>query len=165
MSAAAEEVLSEILGLGVTLRVRDGKLIARPIRAVPPDLAERARQHRAEIIKLLYCPPDPETVRIAGLDGHRNARDRLLRRGYDYDPSVPGHAEYLDQIATRAQLEPARSLIRTCREYGVGLRLEPDGTLVVESNGKAWRSLVRAIEAHVDAVAQLINTRWDSNDA
>jgi TubC N-terminal docking domain len=161
----ALEVLSEIQRRGVTLLVRDGKLIARPISAVPPDLAERARQHRAEIIRLLHCPPDPETVRSAGLEADRNARDRLPKRGYDNDPSAPGHSEYLDWIALRDRLEPARSLIRTCREYGVGLRLEPDGTLVVESNGRAWRSLVRAIEAHVDAVAQLIEARWDSNDA
>jgi len=159
---AAFEVLSEIQRRGVTLVVRDGKLIARPISAVPPDLAERARQHRAEIIKLLNCPPDPETVSIEGLDADRNARNR---RGYDDDPSAFGHTDCLDPIAPRDRLEPARSLIRTCREYGVGLRLEPDGTLVVESNGKAWRSLVRAIEAHVDAVAQLIEARWDSNDA
>jgi hypothetical protein len=159
---AALEVLSEIQRRGVTVLVRDGKLIARPISAVPPDLAERARQHRAEIIKLVRCLPDPETVRIEGSDADRTARSR---RGYDDNPSAFGQTECLDPIAPRDRLEPARSLIRTCREHGVGLRLEPDGTLVVESNGRAWRSLMRAIEAHVDAVAQLIESRWDSNDA
>jgi hypothetical protein len=161
---AALEVLSEIQRRGVTLLVRDGKLIARPITAVPSDLAERARRHRAEIIRLLHCRADPETVRIARLDADRNARDRLLKRGYDHDYSAPAQAEDLDWIVPWDRLGPARSLIRTCREYGVGLRLEPDGTLVVESNGRAWRSLVRAIEAHVDAVAQLIEAGWDSND-
>jgi hypothetical protein len=160
----AFEVLSEIQRRGVTLLVRDGKLIARPISAVPPDLAERARQHRAEIIKFLHCQPGPETVRIAGSDADRNTRDLPFKHGYDYDPSAPQHAEDLDPIAHSDRLEPARSLIRTCREYGVGLRLEPDGILVVESNGRAWRSLVRAIEAHVDAVAQLIEARWNSDD-
>ena len=63
-----------------------------------------------------------------------------------------------------AQVE-ARRLIRTCREYGVGLRLEPDGTLVVTSNGRAWRSLVAAIEANVDVVAELILAGWDGSDA
>src|ERR1700680_8484 len=43
--------------------------------------------------------------------------------------------------ASFAQVE-ARRLIRICREHGVDLRLEPDGTLVVTSNGRAWRSLV-----------------------
>ena len=162
---SALEVLSEIQRRGVTLLVRDGKLIARPISAVPPDLAERARQHRAEIIKLLDCPPGPETGRIAGFNADHNSQELPLKPRYDHDPSAPGNTEYLDPIAPSDRLEPARRLIRTCREYGVGLRLEPDGTLVVESNGRAWRSLVRAIEAHVDAVAQLIEARWDSNDA
>ena len=63
-----------------------------------------------------------------------------------------------------AQIE-ARRLIRTCKEYGVGLRLEPDGMLVVTSNGRAWRSLVDAIDANVDAVAELISAGWDGNDA
>ena len=115
------------------------------------------------------------------------ASDRLHRRGYDYDPTAPGRAEYLASVrdaeiaglarasdrprppalspAQADALAPAKGLLKTCREHGVGLRLEPDGTLVVESNGRAWRSLVRAIEAHVDAVAQLIEARWDSNDA
>jgi hypothetical protein len=63
-----------------------------------------------------------------------------------------------------AQVE-ARCLIRTCKEYGVELRLEPDGTLAVTSNGRAWRSLVDAIEANVDAVAELISVGWDGSDA
>jgi hypothetical protein len=159
------EVLFEIQRRGVTLLVRDGKLIARPISAVPPDLAERARQHRAEIIKLLDCPPGPETVRIGDFNADLNAQELLLKPNSGYGPSAPGNTRYRDPIAPSDRLEPARWLIRTCREHGVGLRLEPDGTLVVESNGRAWRSLVRSIEAHVDAVAQLIEARWDSNDA
>jgi hypothetical protein len=63
-----------------------------------------------------------------------------------------------------AQVE-ARRLIRTCREYGVGLRLEPDGPLVVTSNGRAWRSLVDAIETNVDAIAELLLAGWDGSDA
>ena len=39
--------------------------------------------------------------------------------------------------------------------------IEPDGTLVVASNGRAWRSLVDALEANVDAVAELVSTGWD----
>lgn len=66
--------------------------------------------------------------------------------------------------ASFAQVEAGR-LIRTCKEYGVGLRLEPDGTLVVASNGRAWRSLVDAIEANVDAVADLVLAGWDGSDA
>ena len=63
-----------------------------------------------------------------------------------------------------AQAE-ARTLIRTCKEHGVGLRLEADGTLVVTSNGRAWRALINAIEANVDAVAELVLAGWDGSDA
>jgi len=66
--------------------------------------------------------------------------------------------------ASFAQVE-AQRLICTCKENGVGLRLEPDGTLVVASNGRAWRSLVEAIEANVEAVADLILAGWDGSDA
>lgn len=54
----------------------------------------------------------------------------------------------------------ARDLVRTCCEHGIGLRLEEDGTLVVLSNGKAWRALVDAIEANVDEVARLVADGW-----
>jgi hypothetical protein len=66
--------------------------------------------------------------------------------------------------SARPDLEAARSLIRTCKEHGVGLRLEPDGTLVVASNGRAWRSLVDALEENVDAVAELVSAGWDGSD-
>jgi hypothetical protein len=66
--------------------------------------------------------------------------------------------------SARPHPEAARSLIRTCKEHGVGLRLEPDGTLVVASNGRAWRSLVDSIEENVDAVAELVSVGWDGSD-
>ena len=93
-------------------------------------------------------------------------------------------SKYLDLIATsssapsssRAQDDPAANpiieapaeaaeLIRTCREYGVGLKLDPDGTLVIVSNGNAWRALVNAIEAHVDEVTALVAAGWNGLDA
>lgn len=59
----------------------------------------------------------------------------------------------------------AKMLIRMCVEYGVGLRLESDGTLVVVSNGRAWRSLVNEIEAHAEEIAQLLAEAWEPRDA
>ncbi len=56
---------------------------------------------------------------------------------------------------------PAQSLIDTCRQYGVGLRVDPDGTLVVESHGRAWRSLVQKIGAHADEIANMLLTTGD----
>lgn len=104
--------------------------------------------------------PEPEdaTSRIARLDAERNEADRIAKRGYDHDATAPSHNEYIGRT-------PAGALIRTCLEYGVGLRVEADGTLVVASNGKAWRSLIDAIEAHVDEVAALILNGWSPYDA
>lgn len=100
---------------------------------------------------------------------------------------APGRAEYLANVRdaeiaglTRAsdgsqtpalspaqldQLAAAKSLLKTCRQHGVGLRLEPDGSFVVESNGKAWRSLVDSIEAHADEIARLLGENWEPYDA
>ena len=94
----------------------------------------------------------------AAMDAERNERDRQAHRGYDHDATAPSHNEYVGRT-------PAGTLIRTCLEYGVGLRVEPDGTLVVASNGKAWRSLIDAIEAHVDEIAVLILNKWSPYDA
>jgi hypothetical protein len=85
----------------------------------------------------------------------------------DYREQVIETHLRLDRLAApqSANEIAAKSLIRTCREYGVGLQLDPDGTLVVQCNGRAWRSLVDAIEVHIDSVAELIIAGWDSTDA
>jgi hypothetical protein len=107
-------------------------------RAKPVARAPEAAQHAPEPLVEREQVVETETDRLASADGWR---------------PLPEHDS------------AARSLMRTCREYGVGLRVDPDGTLVVESNGKAWQSLVRAITAHADAIATLIESGWPSFDA
>lgn len=60
-----------------------------------------------------------------------------------------------DRVEIPADAAP-ESLIDVCCKYGVGLRIDPDGTVVIESYGKAWRGLVGAIEAHVDEIASIL---------
>jgi hypothetical protein len=63
---------------------------------------------------------------------------------------------------------PAYSILTTCRRYGVLLRIDPEtGDLVVGKTGASadeqtqpWPSLLRAIEAHLDAVAVLVKSGW-----
>jgi hypothetical protein len=83
-------------------------------------------------------------------------------------PDTHLHAEpaeaKIDRLAQAdgwSRSAPAQSLIDTCRQYDVGLRVDPDGTLVVESYGRAWRSLVQAIGAHADGIANMLITMGD----
>jgi hypothetical protein len=143
-------ILVELHRLGVeTIRVESGQIIVGPLSVVPAELRRAAAENKAELLRLLA---EPDAAHIAQLDAEYHGRDRLAKT-FLLNPGP------IDALAA------AKSLIRTCRECGVGLRLEADGTLVIESNGRAWRSLVRSIEAQVDAVAQLIEARWDSDDA
>jgi RNA polymerase subunit RPABC4/transcription elongation factor Spt4 len=123
------------------------------------------------------------------LDVERRETDRAAGRGYDFDCNAPSHAEYLQrtgrhcvcQISPADQREreldrlgdawiapsPAHSIVATCQRYGVALRIASDGTLMVGKAGaradeasQPWRSLLIAIEAHVDAVAELVAAGW-----
>jgi hypothetical protein len=53
---------------------------------------------------------------------------------------------------------PAKSLIDTCRKYGVGLRLDEGGDAIVLENYDAerWPSLLMAITAHAQEIAALL---------
>jgi TubC N-terminal docking domain len=169
---AAEIVLAASQS-GVKLLIRDGHVVGRPAQTLPAELRAAVKEHKAELIELLTgSRPDRrdgvdqahdvvETERIARLDGESYKRDGV-GRGYGVDSSA--HAERVVRYRILST-SPARGLIRTCREYGVGLRLHPDGTLVVESKGRAWQGLVAAIEAHVDDVAALVAQGWDGTDS
>ena len=65
-----------------------------------------------------------------------------------------------DRIEIRGDATP-ESLIDICCRSRVGLRIDPDGTVVVESYGNAWFALVRAIAAHVDEIASILLTTGD----
>src|SRR5271167_2933053 len=131
-------ILVELHRLGVkNIRIESGQIIVRPLSVIPVELRKAAAENKAELLRLLA---GPDAARIAELDAERHARDRLAHRGYDYDSTAPGHAEFfarvhnseMDRLAQTPALNPgpidllaaAKSLIRTCREYGVGLRLE-----------------------------------------
>jgi hypothetical protein len=60
-----------------------------------------------------WNPEQAEIDGIATMDTHRNASDRKHRRGYDYDPTAPGHAEYV--------YERAQPLARDAEEARVDL--------------------------------------------
>jgi hypothetical protein len=152
MSGAAG-LLSELRSQGKTIAVVGSVLRIVP-KVTDAALIERLRAYKAELMALLK--EQAEIEQLAKLDAERNAADRVAGRGYDYDKTAPSYHEYLGRTA-------AGGLIRTCLECGVRLRVEPDGTLVAGPG--AWRSLVVALEAHVDEVAELILSKWSPYDA
>jgi hypothetical protein len=85
----------------------------------------------------------------------------------DYRETVAETHLRLDRLAapqSASQLK-AKELMRTCREHAVALRLDPDGALVIVSNGNAWRALVNEIELHIDDIAELLMSGWEPMDA
>lgn len=65
-------ILAEFTRRGITLRAEGGRLIAKPLSSVPPELLEAARQHKAELLALLTGngraePPHEETAPLPPL--------------------------------------------------------------------------------------------------
>jgi hypothetical protein len=182
-----QEILAEVEKFGAMLVVLDGKLKATPPGVLPSNLKAAIRQRAPEIKAALLTVPSPdapgvadagraawtrdtvpdnrhplisaevrskieavETERIARLD-ERYESDRGIGRGYD-----------VDLTARIPKNSPARTLIRLCREFGVVLKLHPDGMVLVV---RPWRSLLTALEAHVDDVAVLLAAEWNGDDA
>lgn len=117
----AHAILTEFDRRGITLRVEGDNLIAKPLSAVTPELREAARQHKAELLARLrldenraaetrgithansHPPIAPESAQPNNDDDARRERDRLARRGCDFDASSPS------AVALRQdQLEMAR---------------------------------------------------------
>ena len=90
MTAAA--LLAEAVAAGLSLRVVADRVLVRPISQAPPDLLQRLRERKAELLLLLRERPDRLSVA---------APDRTLT-------DVPGLTRIVDE---------ARLMIRYLREY------------------------------------------------
>jgi hypothetical protein len=162
-------LLAELQNRGVEPVVRDGRLKLRgPADRITSELVERARQHRAELLAHVHLARDAEISRIARLDAERREVDRPAGRSYDVDCIHPDHAEFLARTGRHCICQtPSYSIVATCKRYGVALRIDPDGTLVVGKAGakadeatQPWSSLLTAVEAHADAMARLVEAGW-----
>jgi hypothetical protein len=63
--------------------------------------------------------------------------------------------------------DAAYNILLTCQRYGVALRIDSDGTLIIgragataEAATQPWPSLLIAIEAHAETVAMLVSAGW-----
>jgi hypothetical protein len=168
MEAAA--ILIRARELGIILEADGEAIVARPRGATPPDLAAAIRVHKVALLAALTVSPpaadasseEAKIARIARLDAERREADRQTKRGYDFDATAPSQADYLP-----AQGHPAYAIITACQRYGIALRIDASGDLVVGKAGakagepsQPWPSLLRAIEAHLEAVARLVDAGW-----
>ena len=173
MNSAA--LLTDLRARGVRIEPRpNGNLYIAPKERLTPELVQHVREHKAQLLDLLRAGHhvQAESDHIAHLDAERSEADRITRRGFDFDPTAPSHEDYLraqpiPEIKSDPHWTPAYSLVAVCRRYGVALRIDHDGTLVVGKAGakaeeptQPWSTLIRAIEAHLDAVAELVASGW-----
>src|SRR5688572_6999971 len=71
MTAAAVAVIEEAARLGVSLRVRSDRFVARPRSAVRAEFAKALDQNRAEVLKLLALAVPPPSVPCWGCRSRR----------------------------------------------------------------------------------------------
>lgn len=145
------DILVETERLGVSLRATpDGVLLAKPIQAVPPNLRAVMQERKAELVRYLHAKAIAKEAEAQG----RDLTDNLC----DHAPDLLHE--------TVGSITPAESLLGTCARHDVALKLDDDGTLVVnceKAQGLTpgdWQALKTSLEAHVKAVAQLVAAGW-----
>jgi predicted Zn-ribbon and HTH transcriptional regulator len=142
----AAEVLSRLKALGIRAEVRSGRLITRRPKdvAVPPDLAEAIRAHRAEIIRLLTESAAPDRCPCCGAELSAEdlekfggcPRCRKTLPGWEDAPHPAG------VVAVPKEPDPAalgRAIERLKAELGDLTGREADLRLaVLEAAGRGW---------------------------
>jgi hypothetical protein len=137
------EILTELHDRGVRIELRPhGGVRLVPARLIDPDLLNRIRAHKTELLIMLRKEQEQaETNRLARADGWRPLPE-------------PSHSAY--------------SILETCQRCGVALLIDPaTGDLVVAKAGaradepsQPWPKLLTEIEAHLEAVARLVESGW-----
>ena len=136
-----QALLAEATRRGIELYREAGAIRYRGPKTALVDLKPKLAACRGELLTLL--PVGREEAEI----------DRLARDGCR-PLSESGH--------------PAYSILEICQRYGVALRIDPaTGDLVVGKAGakadepsQPWPKLLTEIEAHLEAVARLVESGW-----
>jgi hypothetical protein len=156
----AIEVLGELRSRGIRVEPRPtGNLYLAPKNRLTRELVERVRAHKAEMLVLLRAGQEHATDKALALLATLRAQakeaeiDRLPRAD-SWKALPPAGA-------------PAYSILETCQRYGVALRIDKAGDLVVGKCGakadepsQPWPELLAEIEAHLEAVARLVEAGW-----
>ena len=152
--AIADTLLAELERRGCAVYADCENLRIRP-KLNDAELLSQLRMHKAQLLELVRRANDAEFER---------ARE-FARQCEKHNLDLQSELEVERLARADGYPTPAQLLMKTCVEHGVGLRLDPDGTLVVESHGRAWRALVKEIENHVEEIAALIEEGWQAYDA
>jgi hypothetical protein len=143
----ASHVLGELRAAGVRIEARqDGHLYFTPKERLTDSMVDRVRECKPELLALLVA----HHCENVGADLRAYLADR--------QPNL------LSEPTLHSCL--AESIVRTCKRYGVALRMEPDGTLVVNCDKAVgltpgdWDALKYSLEAHTEAVAALVKSGW-----
>jgi hypothetical protein len=89
----AAEIVEFARAIDIELTAEGSFILARPKGATPRTLAETIRANKPALLSHLR-----ETDRIAQLDDKRRERDRIAKRGYDFDCLAPSHRDYLKRV-------------------------------------------------------------------
>jgi len=138
----AEAILTEAERLGIRLTAVDGRIVAKPKGRTPFEFAEQVRAHKAALLNVLAIPAEEPIF-------------------------ITTTSELVPPEGEPSRITPAQSILETCRSYGVAIRVEPDGTLVLGRLGaradeptQPWPSLIAAIEGNLEMVAKLVESGW-----
>jgi hypothetical protein len=145
-------LLDELDQRGITVEPRpDGNLSVRPWTAVPLELRERLRAEKPVLTAYLRARELARQAEREGLD--------LVQYTSALAP------DFLGPDST-SRISPAESIISTCKRLDIALWLGADGCLVVGREESAIpRSLVMAVEAHVNEIARLLQADARHQDA
>jgi hypothetical protein len=160
-------VLHQLRQSGLNIRAVGANLRLTPSDLATPEIIERVRYYKAELLALLGSgnavrEAEDDTSFVSGTAC--NERERRVVQGSDYSR---GEAQKALSANLPAKGHPAYSIVATCQQHGIALRIDEEGYLVVGKAGaesteisQPWSSLVQAIEAQLDAVARLVEMGW-----
>jgi hypothetical protein len=155
-----EDLARNLNERGFQLDADGDNLFVSPGSALTNDDRNLIRKFKFDLLDLLRSTEVRTQTERQKADCPFHRAVEIARRCERTDSELKSHLEAnapeLLTERSRPDVTPAKALIRTCYEYGIALRVDPDGTLIVVSNGRVWRSLLDAIEEHTDEIARLL---------
>lgn len=152
------ELLNSLQRRGVRIEAADAdRLLVQPANRLTDADREAIRSLKPDLLRLLADPYRHACV-IAGRCAY--ARSDLARHLKDNRPNL------CDEPLRKTG--PAESIVATCQRYGIELQIDSaTGGLIIgkagaraDESSQPWPSLLRAIEAHLEAIVAVVRSGW-----